>query len=38
MPAGIGVPEVIALIGFVGICYLAIKFGQWLRGDIPERR
>ena len=29
---------VIALVGFIGICYLAIKFGQWLRGDIPEKR
>jgi len=29
----IGVPDVIAVAGFVGICYLAVKLGQWLRGD-----
>jgi hypothetical protein len=34
----IGLPDVIALVGLLGICYLAIKFGQWLRGDIPEKR
>jgi hypothetical protein len=38
MPYGISVVEVIAAVGFVGICYLAIKFGQWLRGDLPARR
>jgi hypothetical protein len=32
-----GLPDVIAAVGLVGICYLAVKFGQRLRGDIPER-
>jgi len=25
-----GLPDLIALIGFIGVCYLAVKFGQWL--------
>jgi hypothetical protein len=32
-----GLPDAIALVGFVGIGYLAVKFGQWLRDDIPKR-
>jgi len=28
-----GLPDIIAAVGFVGVCYLAVKFGQWLRGD-----
>jgi len=32
----IGVPDVIALVGFVGIAYLAVKFGQYLRGDLKR--
>jgi hypothetical protein len=30
----IGIPDVIAVVGLVGIAYLAIRFGQWLRGDL----
>jgi hypothetical protein len=30
----IGVPDLFALVYFVGIAYLAVKAGQWLRGDI----
>jgi hypothetical protein len=33
----IGLPDVIAFVGFLGICYLAIKLGQWLRGDIRAK-
>jgi hypothetical protein len=33
-----GLPDAIAAVGFVGICYLAVKFSQWLRSDIPESR
>jgi len=25
-----------ALLGLAVICYLAVKFGQWLRGDLKR--
>ena len=34
----IGVPDVIALVGFAGVCYLAVKLGQWLRGDLRSQK